>query len=90
MGGRERREEEEEEEEEDLFFMWRVEELLGEVCMSEERTYGKGHLDQGNWVRASFYFRIDYINKRREGHLRVVLEKEIKSFSDMLKIPRRL
>lgn len=28
-GGRE-----EEEEEEDLFFMWRVEELVGEVCMS--------------------------------------------------------
>lgn len=27
----------------------------------EERNNGKGH-----WVR-SFYFRIDYVNKRREG-----------------------
>lgn len=44
---RERREEEEE----DLFFMWRVEELLDEVCMSGRRTYGKGH-----WDRASFLF----------------------------------
>lgn len=52
----------------------------------EERNNGKGH-----WVRASFYlFRIDYVNKRREGgSLRVVLEKEIKSFSDILKFPRR-
>lgn len=85
-GGRRREREEEKkrkEEEEDLFFMWRVEELLDEVCMSEERNNGKGH-----WVRASFYFRIDYVNKR--SHLRVVLKKEIKSFSDMLRIPRRL
>lgn len=39
-------------------------ELLDEVCMSEGRTYGKGH-----WDRASFYlFRIDlYVNKRRKG-----------------------
>lgn len=57
----------------------------------EGRTYGKGHLDQGNWVRASFYFRIDYVNKRKEGgSLRVVLKREIKSFSDMLKLSRRL
>lgn len=64
---RERREEEEEEEEEeDLFFMWRVEELLDEVYMSEGRTYGKGH-----WIgieQVFIYFRIDlYVNKRREG-----------------------
>lgn len=59
--------------------------------MKKGLRYGKGHLDQGNWVRASFYlFRIDYVNKRREGHLRVVLKMEIKSFSDMLRIPRRL
>lgn len=37
------------------------------------------------------YFRIDYVNKRKEGgSLRVVLKMEIKSFSDMLKISRRL
>lgn len=61
MGGEERREEEEEEEgeeeEEDLFFMWRVEELLGEVCMSGRRTKIRQRaFGQGNWVRASFLF----------------------------------
>lgn len=40
-------------------------ELVNEVCMSEGRTYGKGHwigLEQGFYL-----FRIDYVNKRREG-----------------------
>lgn len=47
-GGGEKKCRKEEEEEEDLFFMWRVEELLGEVCMSEERTKIR---QRGIWIK---------------------------------------
>lgn len=36
--------------------------------MSEERNNGKGHLDQGNWVRASFLFILElFLCKQEEG-----------------------